>query len=71
MEDLIEELLGEIEDEFDCLPETLYDYSGMVRAGGGVSLDRVGELLKSLSRKERRIYTGSFREFVPSPDRVD
>jgi putative hemolysin len=57
MEDLIEELLGEIEDEFDCLPETLYDYSGMVRAGGGVSLDRVGELVE-------KVFPGKSDEFI-------
>lgn len=45
LEDLVEELLGEIEDEFDSLPETLRRYAGMVRVGGGLT---VGKLIDEL-----------------------
>ena len=41
LEDLVEELVGEIEDEFDRLPETLHDYPDMIRAGGGAPIEKV------------------------------
>ena len=43
LEDLVEELVGEIEDEFDRSPETLKEFPDMLRVGGGVSLDRLSD----------------------------
>jgi len=47
LEDLVEELVGEIEDEFDRLPTTLREQNGSVQVGGGASLS---ELYKSVER---------------------
>ena len=55
LEDLVEELVGEIEDEFDRSPETLKEFPDMLRVGGGVSLDR-------LSDAAMRVFPGG-REF--------
>ena len=54
LEDLVEELVGEIEDEFDRLPETLQEFSniGMIRAGGGLGMDKVADAVS-------RVFPGS------------
>lgn len=48
LEDLVEQLVGEIEDEFDYLPETLQKYSDMIRVGGGSLLEKVVECAKEI-----------------------
>ncbi len=48
LEDLVEELIGEIEDEFDNLPDVLYEYQGMIRVGGGGSLAKIVEKVRNV-----------------------
>ena len=79
LEDLVEELVGEIEDEFDRLPETTHLSQSYVRVGGGAPVSSVmqsvakvfpresQELLKELSKTDvNQRFTRWFETVHPS-----
>jgi len=61
MEDLVEQLVGELEDEFDPLPSRIHDLGGKVlMAGGGAS---ISEVLEKAGMKGARA-SGSVADFL-------
>ena len=57
LEDLVEELVGEIEDEFDRLPTTLREQNDGVRVGGGA-------LMVDLCESVRRVFPEEAESFL-------
>ncbi len=63
LEDLVEELVGEIEDEFDRLPETTHLSHSYVRVGGGASLLTVMSSVAKVFPKESQELLREFSKF--------
>jgi putative hemolysin len=74
LEDVIEELVGELEDEFDRLPRMFHDLSGGTwMVGGGIPVTELADKLKlTLPDDEGSISAWLIRRFghVPKPNEI-
>jgi len=71
LEDLVEELVGELEDEFDRLPRGLHTLSGgMLMVGGGVRAAEVLERLGLPAGAARGTLSSWLAERLPKPVRT-